>query len=545
MKAKAFIVISLFALAVSSCSTANKQAALPDTQQNDKKEQAAAKPSRTEIEVKVAQELKHLGETKLAEEERRAAAESKDKVSYDIPITINAQVERWIDYFQTRIPKRFQIWLSRSGRYDKMMRGILKEYGLPEDLIYLAMIESGFSCNAYSRAHAVGPWQFIRGTGRRYGLKIDYWVDERRDPVKSTHAAAQYLRDLYKEFGSWYLAAAGYNAGEGKIRRALKRYKADDFWDISHHRRRYLKRETKNYVPKMIAAALIAKEPEKYGFKQITYQEPMAYDMVKVHGGTSLGVAAKLAGIKTQHLAALNPELRRWCTPPNRGLYKLRIPSGAKASFETAYAALPVQKRKARIGTIKVRVQKGDTFGRIAATYRVPLSELISMNPRINPRRLQVGQIVQVPPTSRSRRIAARKKINQRQKRAKVLSYAASKRGTRKIVHIVKRGDTLWDIAQSYGINHNDIRRWNGRRSSRLNLGQKLVLYVPQAKAEAKLQTTSSKTLIYVVRRGDNLWDISRRFKTTPAKIRRWNNMRNNRITPGDRLTVRLADSNS
>ena len=402
MKAKAFIIISLFALAVSSCSTANKQAALPDTQQNDKKEQAAAKPSRTEIEVKVAQELKHLGETKLAEEERRAAAESKDKVSYDIPITINAQVERWIDYFQTRIPKRFQIWLSRSGRYDKMMRGILKEYGLPEDLIYLAMIESGFSCNAYSRAHAVGPWQFIRGTGRRYGLKIDYWVDERRDPVKSTHAAAQYLRDLYKEFGSWYLAAAGYNAGEGKIRRALKRYKADDFWDISHHRRRYLKRETKNYVPKMIAAALIAKEPEKYGFKQITYQEPMAYDMVKVHGGTSLGVAAKLAGIKTQHLAALNPELRRWCTPPNRGLYKLRIPAGAKASFETAYAALPVQKRKARIGTIKVRVQKGD-----------------------------------------------------------------------------------------------------------------------------------------------NLWDISRRFKTTPAKIRRWNNMRNNRITPGDRLTVRLADSNS
>jgi membrane-bound lytic murein transglycosylase D len=306
MKFKIFLLVSLLALVLSGCSTANKQAALPEDQDTGNEQQTAAKPTRTEIQVKVAQELKRLGESKLAEEDRRANADKEDKVTYDIPITINAQVERWIDYFQTRIPKRFQIWLSRSGRYDKMMRGILKEYGLPEDLFYLAMIESGFSCNAYSRAHASGPWQFIRGTGRRYGLKIDYWVDERRDPVKATHAAAQYLRDLYKEFGSWYLAAAGYNAGEAKIRRALKRYKADDFWDISHRRRRYLKRETKNYVPKMIAAALIAKEPGKYGFKQITYEESMSFDTVKVHGGTSLGVAAKLAGIKTQHLAALN-----------------------------------------------------------------------------------------------------------------------------------------------------------------------------------------------------------------------------------------------
>jgi membrane-bound lytic murein transglycosylase D len=603
MKAKVFILVSLFALLMTGCSTTNKQAALPEDKQAANEAQAKAKPTRTEIEVKVAQELKRLGESKLTEEQRRALADPKEKVTYDIPITINAQVERWIDYFQTRIPKRFQIWLTRSGRYDKMMRGILRSYGLPEDLFYLAMIESGFSCNAYSRAHAVGPWQFIRGTGRRYKLKIDYWVDERRDPVKSTHAAAQYLRDLYKEFGSWYLAAAGYNAGEGKIRRALKRYKADDFWDISHHRRRYLKRETKNYVPKMIAAALIAKEPEKYGFKQIKYGEPMTFDIVKVHGGTSLGVAAKIAGIKTQQLAALNPELRRWCTPPNRSKYSLRIPKGTKASFETAYAALPVQKRKARVGTIKVRVQKGDTLGRIAATYRVSLRDLISINPRVNPRRLRVGQVVHVPPSNRARQVAASRTVTKRQRRVKVRSYAASKPGTRKIVHRVKRGDTLWDIAQSYGINHNDIRRWNGRRSSRLSLGQKLVLYVPQAKVEAKLQPRGNtvvhvvkrgdtlwdiaqsygvdhndirrwngrrssrlqlgqklvlylphdnkeakqnndvRTIVYEVRRGDNLWDISRRFKTTPAKIRRWNKMRNNRITPGDRLTVRLADN--
>jgi membrane-bound lytic murein transglycosylase D len=545
MKAKIFILISLSALIVTGCSTTNKQAALPDAPDIAKEKQTASKPQRTEIEIKIAQELKRLGETQLAEEERRTNKNPKDEITYDIPITINSHVERWIDYFQTRIPKRFQLWLARSGRYDKLMRGILKEYGLPEDLFYLAMIESGFSCSAYSRAHAAGPWQFIRGTGRRYGLKIDYWVDERRDPVKSTHAAAQYLRDLYKEFGSWYLAAAAYNAGEAKIRRALKRYKADDFWDISHQKRRYLKSETKNYVPKMIAAALIAKEPEKYGFSRIALEEPMIFDVVKVQGGTSLGTAAKLAGIKTQHLAALNPELRRWCTPPNRGAYSLRIPAGTKASFETAYAALPLKERKARIGTISVRVQRGDTLGRIAATYRAPLSELMALNPKVNPRRLQVGQVLMVPPTAGAQTVVAHNSSGEHQPRVKMRSYAASNPGTRKIIHVVKRGDTLWDIAQAYGINHKDIRRWNGRHSSRLNVGSKLVLYVPQAKAEAKLESNRGKNLIYVVQRGDNLWDISRRFKTTPAAIRRWNNMSTSRITPGDRLTVRLADNNS
>ncbi len=541
MKPRTAILLPLIVLTLGGCSSLSQQASQPPAPQAPK--QAAVKPTPVEIKAKVAQELRQLGEKGLAEEEARN--EQKEEVTYDIPITINAQVERWIDYFQTRIPKRFQIWLARSGRYAKIMRPILKQYGLPEDLFYLAMIESGFSCNAYSRARAAGPWQFIRGTGRRYGLRIDYWVDERRDPIKSTHAAARYLKDLYQEFGSWYLAAAAYNAGEAKIRRALKRYRAEDFWSISHRRRRYLKRETKNYVPKMIAAALIAKEPEKYGFKNITYQAPMTFDLVQVHGGTSLGVAAKLAGVKTQELAALNPELRRWCTPPNRNRYTLRIPAGTKAAFETAYAALPPHKRRARIGTIRVRVQRGDTLGRIAATYRVSLRELMSLNPRLNPRRLRIGQVVLVPPTARARAVANRSR-GQRN-RAKVRSYAASNHNTRKIIHVVKRGDTLWDIAQAYGINHKDIRRWNGRRSSRLHPGQKLVLYVPQAKAEAKLHSVqpSGTTLVYVVQRGDNLWDISRRFKTTPAAIRRWNGLRSSRITPGDRLTVRLADNNS
>ena len=426
-----------------------------------------------------------------------------------------------------------------------MMRTVLRQYGLPEDLVYLSMIESGFSCRAYSWAHACGPWQFIRGTGRRYGLKIDYWVDERRDPVKATHAAAQYLRDLYAEFGSWYLAAAGYNAGEAKIRRALKRYNAEDFWEISHQKRRYLKPETKQYVPKMIAAAIIAKEPAKYGFDEIDYQSPLAYDQVKVHPGTSLSVAAKLAGIKTRDLEDLNPELRRWATPPT-GMYELRIPMGQKAAFETAYAKLEPAKRKARARAAKVRIHRGDTLGKIARSFGVSVNELMAMNPQLSPRRLRIGQTVYVPPNKKSLRADATPETSRRTVLTARRAYTAPHRNRRKIVYTVKKGDTMWDIAQSYGISYRDIRRWNGSPGSKLNLGQQLVLYVPQAKAEAKVEPPSGaekaipsvKVLTYRVRRGDSLWKISRRFKVTPADLRKWNSLRNNRLNPGDLITV-------
>ncbi len=547
MKLKSIPILALAAFLATGCATMgdkgaqNSNPASPTPQQVQQ-----ASPSSDEIKAKVAEELKELGEKELAENE---TPESEGEITYDIPITINRQVEFFLDYFQNRIPKRFATWLARSGRYVPMMRHVLKEHGLPEDLVYLAMIESGFSCQAYSRAHAVGPWQFIRGTGRRYGLEISYWVDERRDPVKATHAAAQYLKDLYGEFGSWYLAAAAYNAGEAKVRRALKRYQAEDFWSISQRKRRYLKRETKQYVPKMIAAAMIAKDPAKYGFKDIPYEEPWHFDVVKVHPGTSLSLAAKLAGIKTQELAALNPELRRWCTPPRGGSYELRIPVGRKASFETQYAQLSPRQRQARIGTIKVRLQKGDTLGRIAHTHGVKLHDLVALNPRLNPRRLAIGQVVVVPPPGGHALVRAKRTAPMP---ASAMGPMARRHNLRKIVHTVRRGDTLWDIAQAYGINYRDIGRWNGRHSPRLSIGQKLVLYVPQAKAEAKVEppvpvaktaADAGKTLVYRVRRGDTLWEIGRRFKVSPADIRRWNKLRGSRITPGDTLTVRLGSN--
>ncbi|MGZ3536586.1 MAG: lytic transglycosylase domain-containing protein, partial [Thermodesulfobacteriota bacterium] len=197
----------------------------------------------------------------------------REEPGLDIPIVINGRVEQFIQFFQTTIRHKFITWLARSEKYIPFMKGVLKEHGLPEDLVYLSLIESGFDPNAYSRAKAVGLWQFMYFTGKRYGLRSNWWVDERRDPEKSTIAAAKYLKDLYEMFACWYLAAAGYNAGEYKIINAIKRYKTEDFWKLANYR--YLKRETKDYVPLMIAATLVAKEPEKYGFTGVEYQEPL------------------------------------------------------------------------------------------------------------------------------------------------------------------------------------------------------------------------------------------------------------------------------
>ena len=196
----------------------------------------------------------------------------KKEVEFDIPIVINAKVEEFVQFFQTTLKNRFSGWLGRSAKYIPSMKTLLKENGLPEDLVYLALIESGFNPYAYSRSKAMGPWQFIYLTGKRYGLKVTGWVDERRDPEKSTIAAAKYLKDLYDMFECWYLAAAGYNAGENKIVKAMKRYQTEDFWELAKYT--YLKKETRDYVPQMIAAALIAKDPEQYGFTSIEYEEP-------------------------------------------------------------------------------------------------------------------------------------------------------------------------------------------------------------------------------------------------------------------------------
>lgn len=320
--------------------------------------------------------------------------------AWDIPIEFNKAVDRWLVYYQTRGRRSFQIHLRRAGRYEPTLRAIMREYGLPQDLVYLSMIESGYDPNAYSRAHAVGLWQFLNSTGRRYGLRIDEWVDERRDPILATRAAAAYLKDLYEEFGSWYLAAAAYNGGSGRVWRAVRRTGSRDFWTLT--RRGYLAQETRDYVPKFIAAALIAKQPEKYGFNLRT-APLLGYDLGRVPDATSLDVIAEAAGVDVAEVIALNPQLIRRITPPGES-YHVRLPHRTGTTFATNYARIPSE---ARLRAVQHTVKPGDTLGRLAKTYGSDLSAIRSANPSVHPRRLEVGQRLFIPVSTKSTRLTS------------------------------------------------------------------------------------------------------------------------------------------
>lgn len=261
-----------------------------------------------------------------------------------IPLTINSKVEYFIAYFKTRGKQTFSRWLSLSSRYIPMMKEVFKRNGLPEELVYVAMIESGFQLHARSIANAVGPWQFMSGTGRNYSLRIDQWIDERKEPLKATVAAALYLKELSGIFnGDWYLAAAGYNAGENKILRAITRYNTNDFWELS--RGSYLKRETREYVPKLLAAAIIARDPARFGFSDVAKLPPIEFDTVKIPTRTDLELVAKLVGTSSENIRALNPDLRHWCTPPNYPDFQLKIPKGTRGRFEVEYAKIRKDRR--------------------------------------------------------------------------------------------------------------------------------------------------------------------------------------------------------
>ena len=374
----------------------------------------------------------------------------KPKQEFDIPIVINAKVEQFIQYFQTTARKPFSNWLARSERYVPFMRNLLKESGLPEDLVYMALIESGFNPYAYSRAKASGPWQFIYLTGKRYGLTSNWWIDERRDPEKSTIAATKYLKDLYDMFECWYLAAAGYNAGERKIATAMKRYRTEDFWELTKYR--YLKRETKDYVPQMIAAALIAKDPEKYGFFGIEYHEPLRYEKVKVPEVTDLRLIAQACEVPLDEIRELNPELSRWCTPPNFPDYEIKIPFGKKDLFLKNFGNLYTGERfqfKTHL------VKKGDTFSNIARLYRVDLEPILEMN-RLNKRsRLAVGMNLLIP--------LPKDQVPKPDRTAKKKSGGTDygSKPVETMTYTIKKGDTLWSIANETGVNLGALSRWN------------------------------------------------------------------------------------
>ena len=307
--------------------------------------------------------------------------------------TANDAVKKNVTFFSDKIKERFSIWLVRSGKYLELMKGILKEQNVPEDMVFLPLIESGFNANAYSTARAVGYWQFIASTAKNYGLEINWWKDERKDPVKSTVAAANYLKDLYRMFGSWNLAMAAYNAGEGKILRALNKSKSDDYWALLDTQ--YIRNETKDYVPKFIAASMIANSPENFGFNNLEYHPPMNYDLATIKTPVDLDIAAECAETSIEIIRELNPELRRWCTPPDMPEYTLRIPQGKKDVFLENLSRVPEEKR---VTVDSYIVKKGDTFQTVSKKTGVPVQVILDLNDMEKIMPLKAGTKIDLPP---------------------------------------------------------------------------------------------------------------------------------------------------
>lgn len=448
-------------------------------------------------------------------------------ISFDFPVVQNEKVEYYIDYFTGPVRKVFTRWLERSGRYLPLMQSIFAEEGLPLDLTYLAMVESGFNNRAYSWAHAAGPWQFIQSTGNLYGLRVDGWRDERRDFEKSTRAAARFLKDLYTRFdGNWYLAVASYNCGPARVERAIEKSGSRDFWELS--RQNLIPEETRNYVPKLLASLIISKQPEKYGFEAVEYMEPVAYDRVTLPTSTDLDVVARICDVPSEEVKSLNPELKRWCTPPNVKNYSMRIPAGARADFEVAYAGLS---EADRAGYKRHLVRKGDTLKKVARRYHTRVEDLAALNNLRASSSLKAGSELILP-------LRAGDKVP-----AEALQNDFVR--TKRISYKVRKGDTLRTIARRFGVAEKELRSWNrlGRRAV-LRRGQKLTVVAsvgaPAAGRVAKAQERGSvRQVSYRVRPGDSFWTIARRFKVTGDQLRAWNGLsKKHTLRPGDTLTV-------
>ena len=384
-----------------------------------------------------------------------------------IPVILNKQVVNNITFFQTRIRDKFTLWLSRSSQYIPMMKRILKEFALPEDLVYLSLIESGFNPNAYSRAKAAGPWQFIKSTGKKYGLRIDEWVDERRNPAKSTAAAARYLKDLFNMFGDWDLALASYNAGEGKIKRALVKSKGEDFWDLTSTK--HIKRETKDYVPKFMAATIIAKDPERYGFSDIEYKSPMLYDEISIDSPTDLSIIAKASEASLEEIKELNPDLKRNMTPPGEKNYAIHIPFGKEELFHKNFNAIP---KEERLKTEKYRVRKGENIITISRKFGMPVDTLCELNSFSKNKALKEGDNILIA----SFLISPKKKIEYASLE-KDNSLKKNRDEESELIYRVKKGDTLWDISKRFNISVEQIKKWNGLgHRNIIKSGEKLIL---------------------------------------------------------------------
>jgi len=422
-------------------------------------------------------------------------------VTYDMPIVLNEKVENCILYYQTIAREPFERYLKRSGKYISLMLEIIKEKGLPHDMVYLPIIESGFNPKAYSWAHAVGSWQFIKSTGRRYGLRRNHWYDERRDFVKSTYAACAYLKYLYNMFGDWLLALAAYNGGEGRVERQIKKQKTRNFWKLK------LKKQTRNYVPLYMAATIIAKNPEEYGF-HVDYDEPLEFDVVRVNKALDLKVVADALNVSVNTIKELNPKLLRGVTPPHYKNFPLRIPKGTKELFAQKYDEIP---EKDLYGFHKIKW--GETVSSIAKKYGVSPFSIIQANNLSKRYKIYAGDYLKIP---RFKSKGSRKSSDYK--------YTHNSKGEK--IYEVRKGDTLSEIAQAFGTTPQKIASLSGIRvKDPIYRGQNLKV-AGSSPSNYKYEAGSKEGKIYTVKKGDTLSKIASAFGTTSQKIASLNGIR-------------------
>ena len=438
----------------------------------------------------------------------------------------DARVDKWVEYFTGRGRSNYQTWLERRARVGWVIEEILREEELPVELISLAMIESGLQSGARSRAAAVGWWQFMRGTAKIRGLQVDEWIDERRDLELSTRAASRHLKLMYGMFGNWPLALAAYNAGEYRIQRAIGLQGDPDYWELR------LPRETRDYVPKFIAAARIAADPAAFGFEAVTV-DTLRFDSVELDDTFSLDQVAKAGGYSVRELQELNPQLLSGCTPPNLDRYRLRVPAGKGAITLAGVADIPEGER---ITWRKHQLASGETLGALARRYRTSVQAIMDLNGISDARRVRAGRVLTIP-YPRGAEVASSVVVSAPAPRA-----STPPAGRKAVTYRVRSGDTLISIAQAHGISVSSIQSVNGLRGSRIRAGQNLTLHVPgpiEVASRSTVDVSTHERTEHEVRAGDTLFDIGRRYGVDVAALLEWNGLDGSAILrPGDRLSI-------
>lgn len=486
--------------------------------------------------------LENLDEPPLDSAEREeieSFLDTLNRAEFTLPIEFNERVMQEIQYMSTRAHDFTEASLSRKTAFEEMIYAKIDSMGMPRDLIFLSLVESGYKIKAYSRAKAAGLWQFIPSTGKRYGLYQDFWMDMRRNPELSTVAAMRYLKRLHDEFGDWLMAMAAYNCGEGCVRRRIRELKEDTLWDSTKTISYWdlnLPKETMHYVPRILAAMTIGHYPEHYGM-DVEKREPVAFDTVTVVEFMPLDQVAKAAGVDTKTIQELNLELNRWCTPPKESGYVMRIPEGTRDSFLVAYEKMD---KKSWSRWQYHKVMSGENLGKISRKYGVSVKDIQSAN-HLKNTRIRCGQTLMIPlPSSaynsNSSKNSTQTNSSQSSKKSSVRTYK------------VKSGDNLGSIARKFGVSVSQLQKWNGVDGSAIRAGQVLYVEKPVEKAIAKsvekaiakpVEKKSEGNFIkHTVQSGESLWDISRTYGVTIEQIVEWNKKKSTKVKAGEVLRI-------